>query len=547
MNYKTKRFLYFLAVTFISSLVAMFAAYRHALGESNIDFSNKPSKAAETAEQPPANPAEPEPMAAGFEQGTQIKVGLPDLPGDIELRCEEGLVYPKGTSKCIKLRIVKTIFKTIKLALYDENDSLLMKSTDPVVISTAASSSGCSTEATSANGAKTTGRYRGSLAFTPHADSISVVNTLPLEDYLKGVVPCEMPASFAPEAIKAMAIASRSYTLTHLNAHAAQGFNLCSTTHCHVYGGMSVEDPRVTAQIEATRGLVLCHNNLIADAVYHSTCGGFGEDAGNIWKKFSTEPYLISSSDMSDGSLWNGSSPLNENAVRCGNNGIIEASKDSSTAPYDQDGYPVPEDSSADGGSSSQSGPSFWAYRPGMAKPVENTDVVEESLKYFIDSKPDQSYCSASNKYRWKAPYSYVKLAESLRESLPVLCGAQPSTIGTVIDIKVTKRTPSGRCAELFIKTDKGDFIVKGDDVRKITSGGKQNSFTLKSSLFYIAKTDNGVEFRGGGWGHGAGMCQMGAQGRALAGQSFKDIMYHYYPGCTIKESAAAADTRTEP
>lgn len=137
-------------------------------------------------------------------------------------------------------------------------------------------------------------RYRGSLEIVNNVrGQLNVVNIVDLEDYLKGVVPNEMPpAKFdAIEALKAQAIAARTYALKNSGRFLREGYQLCATIACQVYRGVDSERPLSSFAVEATRGIVIKYNGELIDSLYTSTCGGRTEDAQNIFR--STEaPYL---------------------------------------------------------------------------------------------------------------------------------------------------------------------------------------------------------------------------------------------------------------
>lgn len=135
--------------------------------------------------------------------------------------------------------------------------------------------------------------YRGRLEVfaNPHG-ALTVVNVLGLEDYVRGVVPNELsPGSYpAIEALKAQAVAARTYAVRNRNQFAQEGFDLLPTTRSQVYGGLSTEQPLSTRAVDETRGLVATYNNQPINALYTSTCGGRTEDAENIFNE--ATPYL---------------------------------------------------------------------------------------------------------------------------------------------------------------------------------------------------------------------------------------------------------------
>ncbi|HHV72515.1 MAG TPA: SpoIID/LytB domain-containing protein, partial [Clostridia bacterium] len=133
--------------------------------------------------------------------------------------------------------------------------------------------------------------YRGKLEVSLDKNgSLIVVNELPIEDYLCGVLPQEMLAWFPEEALKAQAVASRTYTYSNLNKHKNNNYNLCATTHCQVYGGAGVEDSRTNNAVYSTRGEVLTYNGTLISAFYHASSGGHTENSENVWS--AALPYL---------------------------------------------------------------------------------------------------------------------------------------------------------------------------------------------------------------------------------------------------------------
>lgn len=102
--------------------------------------------------------------------------------------------------------------------------------------------------------------YRGMLTFSVNGSSMTGVNIIGLEEYLYGVVPSEMPKSYDAEALKAQAVAARTYAMTKLGAHTGSGYQLCDTTACQVYKGYSNEADATTAAVDATAGEVACYN-----------------------------------------------------------------------------------------------------------------------------------------------------------------------------------------------------------------------------------------------------------------------------------------------
>ena len=231
MSNNKQRFLYSCIFTLIACLITMYVSYARAIKEhkaSSAAFTNAQESKA-SSEQEPSNQAmlasyieSSQDTQKAFSPSTEIKVGLPDILEEAELTAPNGIIYPDGQASVIKIRLIATMWKKMRLNFYDEKDRLLFNSEEPVTLRAAetygngsASLAGDPTVCTltSINVQKKSqvqASYRGSLTFAirqgnDNTHTISVINTLPVEDYLKGVVPSEVPARFDNEALKAMA------------------------------------------------------------------------------------------------------------------------------------------------------------------------------------------------------------------------------------------------------------------------------------------------------------------------------------------------------
>jgi len=158
------------------------------------------------------------------------------------------------------------------------------------------------TEIETAGNCKYSGKtYRGSWAVLSTDSGIAVINVLPVEDYLRGVVPHEIGRLKRDgfEASKAQAVAARTYTYSHMNSRKSQGFDVYADTRDQVYNGSDGEDSLTNEAIQATKDLVIKYNGNLIEAYYHSTCGGKTETP-EVWGQES-KPYLVSVSDSADG------------------------------------------------------------------------------------------------------------------------------------------------------------------------------------------------------------------------------------------------------
>lgn len=325
--------------------------------------------------------------------------------------------------------------------------------------------------------------YRGTLEFTPkrknvseepspESTGVSVVNRLPLDSYICGVVPSEVPSSFPAEALKAMALVARTFCLSHLDRHRKEAFDVCSEVHCQVYRGLAQESAPTNQAVLQTQSEIVTFEGKPADTTFHACCGGYGVDAEAAWPSGGTVAYLRGLPDF---------------------DGLLE-------------------------------------------RDLGNSLDLENWL-----SESKGSFCSKSGRYRWEETYRWSDLEARLEQSLPRLIGKDYHGLGALQSFQVQRRDVSGRVSKLQISGEQGTYQLGGDQVRWITSAGRIGSGGLNSSLFVLKESGSGsersVKILGAGWGHGVGLCQEGAAGRALAGQDYRTILLHYYPGSKISKA----------
>lgn len=291
--------------------------------------------------------------------------------------------------------------------------------------------------------------YRGAVLVTPGESGVTGVNLLDLESYLLGVVPLEIGAGRPPEeleAVKAQAIAARTYAIRHMGRREARGFDFYGSVLDQVYGGLDAEDPVSSRAVQETRGEVLVYRGEPIEAFYHSTCGGRTAALEEVWPG-APRPYLRSVSDRRPGGGW---------------------------------------------------------------------------------------YCESSNRFRWTEEWDARALAATLSRGLQ--SRGHSGTVSTVESMDVTGRTPSGRAAELRIRTNLGQELVHGDSIRRVLRPEPDRILNSTAIEVHTRGREEVTELvvEGAGWGHGIGMCQIGAVGRARQGHTYRDILLTYYPGTRI-------------
>lgn len=309
--------------------------------------------------------------------------------------------------------------------------------------------------------------YRGSFELLPQPAGITVVNVVPIEPYLWGVVSSEMSPSYPIEALKAQAVAARTYALKNIGHYAKQGFDMDDTARCQVYGGYFSEDPRTTRAVNDTAGIVLTFKGELIDAVYSSTCGGITESAEEAWGK--PVPYLVSVPDYPDKSVL-----------------------------------------------------------PAQPKTEEEWAAFFKSAKALNCLQPKYARTEA---FRWVRLLTRKELEAGLPESLRV---------GTVMNIVPVKRGSSGRITALRLEGSDRSVTVESELAIRNALGGNS---AMRSSAFTVEtyRDDAGMPvvfaLWGGGWGHGLGLCQVGAVGLADQGWTYDRILTHYYRGVTLRKN----------
>ena len=292
--------------------------------------------------------------------------------------------------------------------------------------------------------------YPGSIMFRNTNGKLDAINSVDVEDYLRGVVPYEIGKldSSRIEALKAQAVAARTYAYKHFNSRESMGFDVYADTKDQVYKGLESATPLTDAAVKATAGVVMTYNGEFIIAYYHSTCGGVTETLAT----------------------WN---------------------------------------------------------RPDLP---------------YLQSKPDkrpngQPWCDESSYIKWERRFADKEIAKLFKsnasEAKASFSEAKGADFKKVKSIKIKDKLKSGRILTLRVETDKGHFDVQTDRTRWLF---KKAGTILPSSFFTVKKEGKEWVLTGTGFGHGVGMCQMGVRARAQAGQSYQEILSHYYPGITLEK-----------
>lgn len=357
---------------------------------------------------------------------------------------------------------------------------------------------------------KETQTFLGTLRFVVESDKIVAINELPVEKYLESVISSEMSATSSLELLKAHAVISRSWLLAQMKKRrevAESGnnffsftkkedtlirwydredhtlFDVCADDHCQRYQGITKEtSPHVAEAIRQTNGQILMDGEEICDARFSKCCGGITEEFQYCWED-TPKTYLTAVRDIALGVEHTLPNLTNEE----------EAEK-------------------------------WIRFNPPAFCNTQDKKILSEVLNDY-----DQE---TVNFYRWKETLSQEKLQQLIADKLKM-------DLGAILDMKAVERGKSGRISKLqIIGTEKTFTIGKELEIRRTLSDSH-----LLSSAFVVDKYDmdeQGVpqrfELIGAGWGHGVGLCQIGAAVMGEQGYHYDAILLHYYQGAEIKK-----------
>lgn len=370
---------------------------------------------------------------------------------------------------------------------------------------------------------KETQRFRGTLKISIEGDQLTAINVIPIEEYLTSVISSEMSATASLELLKAHAVISRSWLLNKLKTGAGERkpiiaippdstakdsplpdlpaqlikwydheahthFNVCADDHCQRYQGITrTSISQAIEAVSATRGEVLMYEGDICDARFSKCCGGAFEEFQNCWENI-THPYLKRQRDY--------------------------RTKAQSPAPTLQ----LPDLTiETEAEKWIRTAPSAFCH-------TQDKKVLSQVLNNYDQETADF--------YRWKVSYTQQELSELIYKRSGI-------DFGKIIDLIPVERGTSGRLVRLkIVGTLRSLIIGKELEIRRTLSPSH-----LYSSAFVIDKeTGNGEEvptrftLTGAGWGHGVGLCQIGAAVMGEQGYPYDEILSHYYPGSKLEK-----------
>ena len=403
----------------------------------------------------------------------------------------------------------------------------------------------------SVNRSQGTPAYRGSMEIRKTGQGFVVINELPVEEYLYGVVPSEMPVSYPMEALKAQAICARTYVYAHLESpgYGEYGAHVDDSTGYQVYNNTAEKEEAIQA-VQETKGEVVRLNGELVDTYYYSTSCGFGADE-RVWnpgeeKKVS---YLTAAS-------------ISETAMQQDQN----SAEIPGTEKQEEDSAEIPGTGKQEGDNAGLPGTGYFT-----AQDMCRGDYFHE----FLHNPPETDFERQEPWYRWSITVESID-AESLQKVLKERQEAEPDRIlvekssnagnaggnaeaagewediGRITDISIGKRGDGGIAESLVIKGEKKTVTVLSQyNIRAVLCAGgvtavRQDGskvelkMLLPSAFFEIESVKEGenmigYKLYGGGYGHGAGMSQNAARHMAEKGYTTADILLFFYRDCKIE------------
>lgn len=354
--------------------------------------------------------------------------------------------------------------------------------------------------------------YRGFISFVNSGGKITTINYVKLGDYLKGVVPNEMPALWNIEALKAQAVAARNYTLRNLNKHKSEGYNVCDTTHCQAYGGYDKEHPNSTRAVEETTNKILKHNGTMVETVYSACNGGYIASNEDVWSG-SPIAYLREKAD-----------PYSVDTPH--SNWTYEISKVEASNKLKSAGYDVGQIISIETKTSALgirvielkvTGTSGTKIIP--KNKVQNIFGTLKSTNYKIGNSSQIQTPTPTNPDKNNFD-TYVISGNDVKKKISL----NSKNVITAEGVK-----------ELNSNLEK--VVISNGTKTIVKTNGETNTQVPPVVEAPSESTVIGdkIVIKGSGFGHGVGMSQNGANNMAKAGFNYKEILEFYYTGAIVE------------
>jgi len=352
-------------------------------------------------------------------------------------------------------------------------------------------------------------QYSGAFEYIRNGGNISVVNRVSMQDYVKGVVPYEMSASWPVEALKAQAMCARTYAYSNFGKHGTD-FDICGSTHCQVYHGANSATDNSNAAVDETYGQYILYNGEPINAVFHSSDGGATEDAENVWG-YAT-PYL---------------------------RGVYDSHEDLNNATNGHWMYEyTPEELqsilNAKGYSAALIADAYVEEFTNMGNVRTVTFVDVNGEKFSFKKEKARTIINSSSLKKYTHSQRYTITRSDGKTSLPTAAGS-----GALLYVNNSISTVDPTQGNVSVITGSGavGLLSPSQTYVQTAAGREQMKFYEKEEEQQeISSEDVPLKFifKGTGWGHNVGLSQIGALGMAKKGYSAEEIIHFYYTDVTI-------------
>ncbi|MCF7934873.1 MAG: SpoIID/LytB domain-containing protein [Synergistales bacterium] len=353
--------------------------------------------------------------------------------------------------------------------------------------------------------------YRGSLKLIRRSGGLTLINALPIESYLRGVLKMEVNPSWPMAALEAQAIVARTYALKHLHRHEEEGFDLCAKPHCQAYRGVNAEDPRLDRAINRTRGQVVTYNGKLALTVFHADSGGVTADVSNVWG--GSYPYLVAreepidyQSKHSDWSARISRAQLQKALRKLG----VSVGTVQSMTPH-------------------RSTPGGRVHTVRISGTAGSTEVSAHRLRMALGSKVMRSTVFTVHGDSPDTPAPPQGNAPEGDGALQAALNADEADEDLLITLTRQGHFTTEELMDMLVHPQK-----RSDYLLRELSNSRQNGAETTSSVRTGGGASDTFVLRGKGWGHGVGLSQWGAKSLADHGWSTRRILQHYFPGTEI-------------
>jgi len=435
-----------------------------------------------------------------------VKIGLKyssSAVASVDVVCSDGFLLVSASGRSYSTLSDMTAYTALHVV--NENDSVVVYDENGAVVLGSLGAGECLMSAAENFDSRMISidgkQYRDGFMALPYNGKLTVINYVDMEHYLWGVINHEMTYNNPAEALKAQAVASRSFAVVHYNYHSNYGFDLCTTSNCQAYEGVSGEKTQTVQACRETSGIIMVSEGKAAGGYYFASSGGYTLNSENVW--VSKVSYLRSvRDDYAPLNFWNTSITFEKLQSRLSSSGksVGTISSVAVTARLDNGAVSTLAVTGSDGS---------VTLKGSELSTVFGSSVVRSRF-FSMGSQPEPGV--DQEVIRTSEPYRYVSGEEV--KSFVVLKGANKELTVDVLDNR---------------------YLITADVTVPIYSTGSLTNEYNKLTFSDETVTDGTIYFTGLGYGHGVGMPQLSAIAMAKAGKTYDEILKYYYTGISLQ------------